>query len=120
MSYIIPFLLISIAGAFEHEQAVHAKNFRGESQSFCTTLWVSAWSCKICCLALLIFVGIKLSWLAAIVMFVAGFIVPGILAGLFGGVAGRIFGPMGQAYVSLAAFLVWPSSLIAAYFTLPK
>lgn len=116
----MPFVLISLAEAFEHEQALHAKGFRGESELFCTILWLSVYACRISCYSLLIFIGIKISWLVAIGMFIGGFIIPGLLAGLIATTMARVFGAIGQAIVSMAGFLVWPASLIAAYLTLPK
>ena len=44
MGYVIPFILFSLSGAFRHEQARQAKDFRGESQFFRRMLWVSAYA----------------------------------------------------------------------------
>ena len=120
MTYILPFFLLAIGNAFEHEQALHAKNFRGESQNFCTILWVSVYVSWVTRIAVLAYVALNLSWVAAIAMFVGGMLVSGVIAGLVSGVVGRITGPTGQLYISFAAFIVWPACFLAAYLSLPK
>jgi len=113
MSYVIPFLLLTIAGAFEHEQALNARDFHGESQLFCTFMWLSVWSCKICSYGLLFYIGFNLSWVAAGVMYAAGFVAPGVLAGVLAAMFNRLV-------FSIAAFIVWPVCLIGAFLLLPK
>ena len=120
MAYIFPFLLLAIGGAFEHEQALHAKNFRGSSQAFRTALWGSvfaSWGVRI---AILLYVGFKLSWIAALVMFAGGMLVSGVVAGLLSATLARAAGPMGQVYISVAAFAIWPACFATAYLSLPN
>ena len=120
MVYLAPFLLIAIGSAFEHEQALHAKNFRGESQNFCTALWLSVYASWACRIAIFAFIGIKLSLAVAVAMFIGGIVARGVFAGLLSGLMCRIAGPSGQEFVSLTAFVAWPTLFFAAYLLLPK
>lgn len=95
--------LICVATAFGHEQAVHAKNFRGESEVFRTFLFLSAITRSICVVALLAYVGFSLSWTAAAVMFIASILVGGILAGVLASVFTKILGGEGQLVMSLVS-----------------
>lgn len=119
MSYILTFFFIAFGHAFEHEQALHAKNFRGESQTFQTALWLSVYASWAVRVAILFFIGLKLSWLAAIAIFFGGMLTAGTIAGLLSAIAARFAGSIGQLYISLAAFVVWPACFLAAYFSLP-
>ena len=120
MPYFLPFFLLAIGHAFEHEQALHAKKFRGESQTFCTALWVSVYASWVARLVILVYIAFKLSWIAAIAMFIVGMPVSGVIAGLLSGLVGRAAGSIGQIYISLAAFIAWPVCFLAAYLSLPK
>jgi hypothetical protein len=82
MLYLLPFFLIAIGSAFEHEQALHAKNFRGESQAFCTALWISVYASWAARIAILVYIVLNLSWVAAIAMFIGGMLASGVIAGL--------------------------------------
>ena len=120
MAYLLPFFLLAIGNAFEHEQALHAKNFRGESQAFCTILWISVYASWIIRIAVLTYIAVNLSWVAAIAMFIGGMLISGAIAGLVSGVVGRAAGSIGQLYISFAAFIIWPACFLAAYLSLPK
>ena len=120
MAYLLPFFLLTIGHAFEHEQALHAKNFRGESQTFCTILWISVYASWIARIAALAYIALNLSWVAAIAMFIGGILVTGLIAGLVSVVAVSAAGSIGQLYISFATFIVWPSCFLAAYLSLPK
>lgn len=120
MLYILSFFLIAIGSAFGHEQALHAKNFRGESQAFCTALWISvylSWAARI---AILAYIALNLSWIAAIAIFIGGILASGIIAGLLSALSARTIGSMGQLYISVGAFIVWPVCFLAAYLSLPE
>lgn len=120
MPYLLPFLLIAIGGAFEHEQARYAEDFPGESRAFHIALWISSYSSWASRIAIAIFIALNLSWPAAIAIFLGGMLVAGVIAGLLSAIARRAAGPMGRFYVSAAAFIVWPACFLAAYFSLPK
>lgn len=89
MVYILTFFLIAIGNAFEHEQALHAKSFRGESQAFLATLWLSVYASWATRTAILVYIGLKLSWIAAIAMFIGGILASGVIAGLVSARVGR-------------------------------
>lgn len=120
MLYLLPFFLLAIGSAFEHEQALHAKNFRGESQAFCTALWISVYASWATRIAILAYIALKLSWVAAIAMFIGGMLASGVIAGLVSGLVGLSAGSIGQLYISFSAFIVWPACFMAAYLSLPK
>jgi len=120
MLYLLPFLLIAIGSAFEHEQAQHAEHFQGGSRAFGTALWISAYASWATRIAIIIYIAVKLSWVAALGMFFGGMLVAGVVAGVLSGIAGRAAGPMGHFYLSAAAFVIWPACFLAAYFSLPK
>ena len=120
MAYLLPFFLLAIGNAFEHEQALHAKSFRGESQAFCTILWISVYASWIIRIAVLTYIAVNLSWVAAIAMFIGGMLISGVIAGLVSGVVGRAAGSIGQLYISFSAFIIWPACFLAAYLSLPK
>lgn len=119
MDFLLPFILLSIGGAFEHEQAVHAKNFKGESQTFRTILWISVYTSWITRIAIVAYIALNLSWVAAIAIFTGRLLVSGLLAGIVSGVLRRAVGSIAQLYISFAAFVVWPSCYLAAYLVLP-
>ena len=119
MLYLLPFLLIAIGSAFEHEQVQYAQRYPGESRPYHIALWVSAYSSWATRVAIIIYIGFALSWPAAIAMFIGGMLTAGIIAGLLSTVSRRIYGPMGPVHVAAAAFGVWPACFIAAYFSLP-
>ncbi len=120
MSYLLPFFLIAIGSAFEHEQALHAEQYRGESRAFRAALWISVYASWASRIALIIFIAWKLSWPAALAMFFGAMLVAGVIAGLISSIASRTANPMRQFYVSAATFAVWPACFLAAYFSLPK
>lgn len=120
MAYLLTFFLLAIGNAFEHEQALHAKNFRGESQAFCTILWFSVYASWVTRIAILVYIALNLSWIAAIAMFIGGMFFSGVIAGLVAGIIDRAVGSIGQLYISFAAFIVWPACFLAAYLSLPK
>lgn len=119
MEYLLSFFLLAIGKAFTHEQALHAKNFRGESQAFCTMLWISVYASWITSIAVLVYIVLNLSWVAALAIFVGGMLVSGVIAGLISSIVGRAIGQIGQLYISFAAFIVWPACFLAAYLLLP-
>ena len=119
MLYLLPFFLIAIGSAFEHEQSQHAEHFTGENRAFHIALWISAYSSWATRIAIIIYIALKLSWVAAIAMFIGGMLGAGVIAGLLSAIAGRMAGPRGQFYVSAAAFIVWPACFLAAFFSLP-
>lgn len=119
MEYLLSFFLLAIGKAFTHEQALHAKNFRGESQAFCTMLWISVYASWITSVAVLVYIVLNLSWVAALTIFVGGMLVSGVIAGLISSIVGRAIGQIGQLYISFAAFIVWPACFLAAYLLLP-
>lgn len=120
MTYLAAALLLCLATAFAHEQVVHAKNFRGESQTFRSLLFLSAIFKGFTSMTLVIYVGFTLSWLAAIGLFGASIVGGGVIAGVIAATAERIFGFSGQLLISISAFVVWPSCLVGAYLLLPK
>ena len=119
MEYLLSFFLLAIGKAFAHEQALHAKNFRGESQAFCTMLWISVYASWITSIAVLVYIVLNLSWVAALAMFVGGVLVSGVIAGLISSIVDRAIGQIGQLYISFAAFIIWPACFLAAYLSLP-
>lgn len=120
MLYLLPFFLIAIGSAFEHEQALHAEHFGGESRAFHIALWISAYASWATRIAIIIYVALNLSWMAAIAMFIGAMLAAGVIAGSLSAIAARMAGPKGQLYVSAAAFIVWPACFLAAFFSLPK
>lgn len=120
MPYLLPFFLIAIGSAFEHEQALHAEHFTGKSRALHIALWVSAYASWATRIAIIIYIAVNLSWVAAIAMFIGGMLAAGVIAGLLSAIVRRTADPIGQLYVSAAAFIVWPACFLAAYFTLPK
>lgn len=120
MDYLLSFFLLSIGKSFAHEQALHAKNFRGESQAFCTILWLSVYASWATGIAVLAYIVLNLSWVAAVSMLIGGILVSGVIAGFISSIVGRATGPIGQLYISFAAFIVWPACFLAAYLCLPR
>ena len=120
MPYILPFLLIAIGGGFEHEQAQHAENFTGENLRFRIALWFSAYASWASRMTILAYVGLKLSWVAAIAMFIGGMLASGVIAGALSVFSKRVAGTMAEVYVSLLAFVIWPVCFLAAYLSLPR
>lgn len=120
MAYLLPFFLIAIGSAFEHEQVLRARNFPGESRAFRTALWISAYASWATRIAIIIYIALNLSRVAAVAMFIGGMLAAGVISGLLSGISGRWAGPTGKVYVSASAFIVWPTCFLAAYFSLPK
>lgn len=119
LPFLLPFALIAVGGAFEHEQGQLAAEFKGQDQGLRSALWFSAYAGWATRIALLVYIGFKLSWIAAIAMFLGAMVLSGVVAGTLSALAGRYAGAMGRLYVSLAAFVVWPLCFLAAFFTLP-
>jgi hypothetical protein len=92
-------------GIFVFYQQLHARNFRGASQSFALALNVSALLGMATGLAYLVYYGWSVVWWAPIVIFIIG-----IVASMLGLLIERIVGAMA---LSLSAFIGWP---VSAYF----
>ncbi len=120
MPYLLPFFLIAIGSAFEHEQAQYAENFPGEGPAMRAALRISPYASWATRVALIIHIGLHFSWVAAIGMFIGAMLVAGIFAGLLSAIAARWAGEKGKFYLSSAAFIVWPACFLAAYVTLPR
>ncbi|MCB1893542.1 MAG: hypothetical protein KDF48_15110 [Rhodocyclaceae bacterium] len=85
---------------FVFYQQLHAKNFKGGSQSVALALNVSAFAGMVTGIGYLAYYGWSVAWWAPIVIFVIG-----ILASMMGMVVERMTGALA---LSLAGFLGWP------------
>lgn len=119
MEYLLSFFLLAVGKAFTHEQALHAKNFRGESQTFCTILWISVYASWVTSIAIFAYIVLNLSWVAALAMFIGGILVSGVIAGLISSIVSSDAAQTRQLYILFAAFIVWPVCFLAAYLSLP-
>lgn len=116
-SYIAFFVFYVVASAFRHEQALYARDFKGESHAFCMSIWASVYVNWAVSLFLLYLIGSAFSWVAAGSIYLLSALATGILAGIISATARRKFGDIGPMYVMLFGFFISPAGLASAYFS---
>lgn len=99
-------------GIFVFYQQLHAKNFRGASQSFALALNISALLGMATGLAYLVYYGWSVVWWAPVVIFIVG-----ILVSMLGFIIERA---VGAATLSLSAFVGWPVSAYLMFRYVPS
>ena len=94
---LIYYLIFSI---FVFYQQLHTKNFQGSSQGFQSLLSLSAFAGMITGIGFLVYYGIQVSVIGALIIFALG-----LLTGFIGPMLERIFGALN---LSLLGFVAWP------------
>lgn len=87
----------------------HAMRFRGASQGFLVGLQTSSLLGTLVGLGLLGYYFMQVAWYWPIALFAIGAMVGGVLFGV-------LDAKIGQLQMSIAAFIIWPSSAVWAFF----
>lgn len=119
MDFAISAFFMALAASLGHEQGVHAKGFRGESQVFRLLLLMSSIVCQLGWVGVAAYVGATHSWLAAGALVLTTVVGGGILAGAIAALLARALPGFGQLVISAVAFIAWPLCLFSAYHLLP-
>ncbi len=101
-----------VFGIFVFYQQLHAKNFRGASQSFALALNISAFAGMVTGFAYLVYYGWSVVWWAPVVIFVIG-----LFAFILGFLVERVLGTFA---LSLGGFIGWPASAYFMFHYVPR